>query len=166
MKTKQLSFDALLLAVSLIVFIIESYIPPLAPIPGIKLGLANTVTLFARYTLSAKDTFLILLLRIIISCMFGGGLSAFIYSFSGGIFCFLCIYFAKKFIDSTHMHYTGIIGAVAHNIGQICAAVFVTKMTGIIFYVPVLIVSGMITGFFTGTVCKYVSSVLKKTNII
>lgn len=64
------------------------------------------------------------------------------------------------------MHYTGIIGAVAHNIGQICAAVFVTKMTGIIFYVPVLIVSGMITGFFTGTVCKYVSSVLKKTNII
>ena len=55
---------------------------------------------------------------------------------------------------------------VAHNIGQICAAVFVTKMTGIIFYVPVLIVSGMITGFFTGTVCKYVSSVLKKTNII
>ena len=53
MKTKQLSFDALLLAVSLIVFIIESYIPPLAPIPGIKLGLANTVTLFAIYTLSA-----------------------------------------------------------------------------------------------------------------
>ena len=69
MKTKQLSFDALLLAVSLIVFIIESYIPPLAPIPGIKLGLANTVTLFAIYTLSAKDAFLILLLRIIISCM-------------------------------------------------------------------------------------------------
>ena len=63
MKTKQLSFDALLLAVSLIVFIIESYIPPLAPIPGIKLGLANTVTLFAVYTLSAKDAFLILLLR-------------------------------------------------------------------------------------------------------
>ena len=124
-------------AIAMVLSYLESLIPLSFAVPGIKLGLANTVTLFAVYTLSSKDAFLILLLRIILSCMFGGGISAFIYSFSGGMLCFLCIYYAKKFISSSHMQYTGIIGAVAHNMGQICAAVFVTKMTGIIFYIPV-----------------------------
>ena len=87
-KTRKLTLMAMLTAVSLIVFVIEAQIPPLVPIPGVKLGLANTVTLVAMLILGKKEAGAVLLVRIIMGSMFAGGVSGFLFSLAGGVLAY------------------------------------------------------------------------------
>ena len=86
---RRITTDALLAAAALIIFVIEAQIPPLVPIPGVKLGLANVITLFAMYKVGPKDTLGILLTRIILGSIFAGTAISFLFSLTGGIFCYL-----------------------------------------------------------------------------
>ncbi len=166
MKTKKLTFTAALLSISLIIFILEAQLPPLAPIPGIKLGLANIITLFAIYALGRKEAFVILTLRIILGSVFSGNLIAFLYSISGGAVSFLFMAVMSLFLHEDRMWAVSVFGAIGHNIGQIAAALFITKTPQIIWYLPVLVISAVITGVFTGVCAQLIMKRLKSTNFL
>lgn len=150
MNVKKMTTMALLTAAALVISLIESQIPPLVPIAGVKLGLANTVTLFALFVLSRRETLCILVMRILLGSVFSGRVSGFIYSFSGGMLCFAVTALLKRFFDKKTVWFLGVVGAVFHNVGQLAAAVLVTGTKEIMIYFPVLLASAVITGTFTG----------------
>jgi heptaprenyl diphosphate synthase len=167
---------AVLTAVALIIFIVEAQIPLPLPIPGAKLGLANTVTLFALFyrnegatkgrvfssfslvrgkgrdalSLTTADAFMILVCRIILGAVFTGRVVAFIYSITGGLLGFAAQAMLRRFVSRKQIWACGAVGAVFHNVGQILAAVFITGTPAIVAYLPVLIIAGVIAGVITG----------------
>lgn len=165
MSIKKLARISLLTAIALIIFIIEMRIPNLVPIPGVKLGLANIVTVYAMYQYSAKETALIVLARIILGSIFGGNVSAIIYSFCGAFLCLAGMIFLRRVIDEKHIWICSILGAVLHNIGQIAAAVAMMKTTAVLSYLPFLLVSGCIAGAFTGICAQLLTSRIKNKNL-
>lgn len=150
MNTKKLCLLSLLTAIALIIFIVELRIPNLVPIPGVKLGLANIITVYAVYHLKASETAIILFVRIFLGSVFGGNLSAIAFSLCGELLCLAGMLLMRKVIDENHIWVCSIIGAVLHNIGQTAAAVAVMRTTAVIAYLPFLLVSGCIAGLFTG----------------
>lgn len=150
MNVKKLARLALLTAIALIIFIVEMRIPDLVPIPGVKLGLANIVTVYAIYHYSAKETSLIVLARILLGSVFGGNISEIIYSLSGAFLCLTGMIILRRIIDEKNIWICSILGAVLHNIGQTAAAIVVMKTTAVLSYLPFLLVSGCIAGAFTG----------------
>lgn len=100
MNTKKLCLLSLLTAIALIIFIVELRIPNLVPIPGVKLGLANIITVYAVYHLKASETAIILFVRIFLGSVFGGNLSAIAFSLCGGLLCLCCCFNNRIFIDS------------------------------------------------------------------
>ena len=154
-KTRKLAFMALLTAISLIVFIIEAQIPPLVPIPGVKLGLANMITLVAMVLLGRKEAGAILLVRIIMGSVFSGGFSGFMFSIAGGMLAYFVMCAFINVFPEKLMWVVSIFGAVAHNVGQLAVSVWVTDTLGILVYSPALMASGIITGAFTGVGALY-----------
>lgn len=155
MNVKRITRLALLTTIALIIFIVELRIPNLVPIQGVKLGLANIVTVYAMYHCTAKETFMIVLARIFLGSIFGGNISAMIYSLTGAIFCLTGILLLRRIIDENHIWICSIIGAILHNTGQIIIAIIMAKTTTVLAYFPILIVSGCIAGAFTG-VCTQI----------
>lgn len=149
-STKKITTMALLTAFALIIFMIEAQIPPLVPLTGVKLGLANIITLFALFTLTRRETFCILVMRIVLGSIFSGQPMTMLYSLSGGVLCFVVISIMKNFLSEKSVWTAGVVGAVFHNIGQIIMAVIVTGTPEIVVYFPVLLASGIVTGLFTG----------------
>lgn len=145
---------ALLLALALIIFIIESYLPPLAPIPGIKLGLANIVTLIAIYLLGRKEAFVILTLRIVLASVFAGGFAGFMYSMAGGLLCFVCMSLVSFKLGEKHVWVVSALGAICHNVGQIIVACVVIGSISALWYLPFLMISAVLTGVFTGVAAQ------------
>ncbi len=158
MKAKRLTELALLTALASIIFIIELQIPNLSPIPGVKLGLANIITIYAVYRFKAYETALIVIVRVLIGSVFSGNFSALIYSLAGAAVCLIGMLFISKLIPAGYTWLCSIIGGAFHNIGQITAAVIVMKTTAVISYLPVLICSGCIAGAFTGVCAEFVLS--------
>lgn len=146
----------LLTCIALIIFVVEMQIPLPVPVPGMKLGLANIVTVYAVYRYTQKEAALILAARIILGSIFSGNPSALLFSISGGILCLTGMIFLKRFIDEKHIYLSSIIGAVLHNIGQVTAAAAVTGTMSVFAYLPVLTVSGCIAGLFTG-ICAQIA---------
>jgi heptaprenyl diphosphate synthase len=147
---------AMLTALALIIFIIEAQLPPLAPIPGIKMGLANVITMVALVWFGKKEAFAVLMLRIILGSIFAGQMMSFMYSLSGGILCFLVMSIAVKIFKSNQLWIVSVLGALAHNAGQIAVAILVTRTWQIVGYFPILAVSAVITGAFTGFAAGFV----------
>ena len=166
MKTRKLTFMSMLLVLAIIIFTVESQLPPIAPIPGIKLGLANVINLIAMYMLGRRESFIILVLRIVISSIFAGNFTGFMYSISGGIMCFLFMSVMSLFIKENRMWVVSVFGAIGHNIGQIVIACFIMGTFQIIWYLPILMISGIITGTFTGIAAQTALKHMRKTGII
>ena len=154
MKTKKLAFLALLTAIALTIFIIEAQIPPLVPIAGVKLGLANVITLFTLVTLGRKEAFTVLALRVILGSVFAGSVVSFMYSAAGGLVCFVFIAAAAYVLKRDMVWFISVIGAIGHNIGQIAMAIFLTQTIQVVWYLPILMISAVITGIFTGLVTQ------------
>lgn len=161
-KTKKLSLMALLTAIALIVFVIEAQIPPLVPIPGVKLGLANMITLVAMVILGRKEAGAILVVRILMGSMFAGGVSGFMFSVAGGLLAYIVMICLVGVFPIKLMWVVSIFGAIAHNIGQLAVAVWVSGTPSIIVYGPALMASGIITGAFTGVCAYYLVQALGK----
>ena len=155
MKIRRLTVCAVLTAMACTLLWIELQIPTPIPIPGIKLGLANIVTLFAIFALGPVDGFLILLLRILLGGLIGGNPMAVAYSLAGGMLCYLVTLLLRKILGERQIWVAGVIGAVAHNIGQILVALALTQTPELLIYLPVLLVSGMLTGLFTGLLAQF-----------
>lgn len=152
--TKKLTLMAVLTAVALGIFVIEAQIPPLAPIPGIKLGLANIVTVYAVFALGPSPAAMILLARILLGSLFSGGMTIF-YSLAGGFCCYLVMLAMRKLVTLRQIWVCSVLGAMAHNVGQIIAAVLITRTPGIAVYLPALMVSGILAGLFTGLCAQF-----------
>ncbi len=147
---KRLTTDALLLTAALIIFIIEAQIPPVVPVPGVKLGLANIITVYAIWRVGPRDAFLILLARIILGSIFAGQMMSFLYSLCGGLLCFAAMLLVRKILKEDQIWVASVIGAVFHNIGQTLVAIAVFETVNVAYYFPVLLLSGLVTGLFTG----------------
>lgn len=150
MNVKKLTTMAMLAAVSMIVFVIEAQIPVPVPIPGVKLGIANIITLFAIWTLGRKEAGVILLVRIVLGNLVVGQVMAMLYSLAGGVVCWIVMSLVKPLISNKRIWLMSMLGAVGHNAGQLTVAVLVMGTASILWYAPVLILTGLITGFFTG----------------
>ncbi len=160
--TKRLTRMGLLTALALIIFTVESQIPALVPIPGVKLGLANIITVYAMFCLGPKDTMMILLCRIFLGSVFSGQMMTLFYSLSGGLLCYLVMLPMRKLVTEKQIWVCSVVGAIAHNIGQIIAAICIARTPGLIVYLPVLMISGIIAGTFTGLCAQFVISRLPR----
>ena len=150
MKTKRLATLGLLTGLALILFIVEAQIPPIVPIPGVKIGLANIVTVFAVFALGAKEGAAVLFVRVFLGAVFAGNFSSIMYSAAGGLCAILAVIGLKFVLQKKQIWVAGCLGAVAHGIGQMAVAVPLSGTPSILIYLPVLIVAGIITGTFTG----------------
>ena len=163
MNVKKLTKLSMYLTIALIIFTLESFLPPIAPIPGIKPGLANIIILIVIITENRRDAFMVFILRIVIASIFCGQAISFCYSFTGGLFSFAAMSVACYLIKTDKLWVISIFGAIAHNLGQIVAAIFITGTWQIAGYFFILFVSAVITGFFTGMAAQII---LKRLNII
>ncbi|MCI8286611.1 MAG: Gx transporter family protein [Lachnospiraceae bacterium] len=147
---KKITFLALFTTLSLAVYAIESAVPPLVPIPGIKLGLANIITLILLRHYSVKDAVIVLLSRILLSALLFGQALSLLYSLSGGLLSLLLMALIMRLLQKNLIFLTGAMGGLAHNMGQLALAYAVTSTKGVLSYAPFLIISGILTGLFTG----------------
>ena len=150
MEIKKLTSLALFTTLSLAVYAIESTIPPLVPLPGIKLGLANIITLILLQHFSCKDAVLVLSARILLSTFLFGQAMSLIYSLAGGMLSLLVMAFTLKLLPRKASFLVGAMGGLAHNLGQLAAAYVLTASLGLLAYLPHLILGGILTGLFTG----------------
>ena len=161
MNAKRITTMGLLTAVALIIFVIEAQIPPLVPVPGVKLGLANIVTVYAMFALGPRDTFMILMVRIVLGSVFAGSLMSMLFSLGGGICCFLVMLLLRRILSQDQIWICSVIGAMAHGIGQMAVTVAVYRTGQLLIYLPVLMLSGMIAGAFTGMCAQLVVERMK-----
>jgi heptaprenyl diphosphate synthase len=149
MKSKRIATYGLLVALAFILSYIETLIPIPFTVPGMKLGLANLVVITALYGMGGKQAFSLSLLRIVLVGFSFGNLSMMAFSMAGGLLSWLLMYLSKK-TKWFSMVGVSIIGGVAHNIGQIVVAIFVVDNSYIIYYLPYLLISGVVTGTLIG----------------
>ena len=162
-QTRRLTRCALLTALALGLSYIERFIPLqlLVPLPGIKLGLANTVTLAALVSMGYKNALAILVARCLLGGMFGGGLTGFLFSVIGGLLALAVMALARK-IRLFSIYGVSILGAAAHNVGQIGAAMALMRSYYVAGYLPYLLLIAIVTGFATGTVGAGILGTLTK----
>lgn len=165
-STKRLVQSAVLVSLALALSYIERFIPLqlLIPLPGVKLGLANVVTLIALYLLGGKYAFVILILRCVLGSVFGGGITGLLFSLTGGVLSMSIMALCKK-VTFLSVYGVSILGAAAHNIGQILAAMVLLNSVYIGMYLSYLLIVALFTGFATGAACAGVLRILKTVNI-
>ena len=163
MPVKKLAVSGLCATIALAVYSIEAMLPPLLPVPGIKMGLANVVTLLMLIYYKPGDAFCVLFVRILLAGIFGGQMISLLYSLSGGICCFMIMVTMNHFLRKKHLVMTSMGGALAHNTAQILMARVIIGSVSVYTYIPILMISGMITGAFTGFVAGYACRHLKKS---
>lgn len=150
MKTRKLTTMALLSAIALTIFMVEAQIPAVVPIPGVKLGLANIVTVYAVYALGGKEGAAVLAVRVFLGAVFSGNFGTIFYSAAGGALAILVTIGLKLVLRENQLWIAGCLGAIAHSIGQMIVAVWVTGTPSLLIYLPVLILCSVIAGLFTG----------------
>lgn len=155
MSIRRIARDAVLTAAALTIFIVELQIPAPAPIPGVKLGLANIVTLVALFTLGPWDALAVLLCRVTLGAVFAGNMTALLYSLTGGLLALAVTVLTRKLLTERQIWVASVFAAMAHNLGQILAAVLVTSTPALFAWLPPLLVSGIVTGVFTGLAAQF-----------
>jgi heptaprenyl diphosphate synthase len=166
MNIKKIAILSMLLSLSVVLNIIESMIPIIGNIiPGVKLGLANAVILFAIYIFSLKEVVYISLTRVFLVGMFRTGLFSitFFFSLGGSVLSVILMYLVKKY---TKLSIVGVsvIGAISHSIGQILMGMVLLKTTLIIFYLPWILFLSIPTGIVIGLITKEVLSYYQENN--
>ena len=146
---------ALLTAIALTIFMIEAQIPPIVPLPGVKLGLSNIVTVFAVFGLGPKEAVSILFCRIFLGAVFAGNFSSIFYSAAGGTLAILATILLRKVLTRKQLWVAGSIGAAAHSVGQVGMSILITGTPGIIVYLPPLLCISIVTGLFTGLCAQF-----------
>ena len=155
METRKIARMGLLVALSMILSYVESLIPAFVAVPGVKVGLANIVVIFALYTLGPIEALTVSLLRVILSSFLFGSVLSLLYSLSGALLSLGGMILMKKVkIFSTTA--VSVTGGVLHNVGQILVACLVLETDVLLYYLPVLILSGTITGAGIGIIASLV----------
>ncbi len=165
--TKKVALCAVLVALALALSYAERFFPLqlLIPLPGIKLGLANVVSLIALFLLESRAALGVVTLRCILGAMFGGGITGLLFSLTGALLSFGVMQAAKR-IPCFSIYGVSILGAAAHNIGQIAAAMLLMQTVTIASYLPYLLLVALFTGFATGGAAAGVLNILSKAFLI
>ena len=160
---RKTALTGMLVALAFVLSYIETLIPVNLGIPGAKLGLANLVVMVALYTLGTKEAFALSMVRILLTGLTFSSMAAMLYSFAGGILSFVVMVIAKKtkLFSATGV---SVLGGIFHNAGQILVAMWVLDTSTLIYYFPVLAVTGIVSGTVIGLlavmVIKRVSGVM------
>ncbi len=166
---RKITLNGLLISVALVLSFMERFIPLnlLVPLPGVKLGLANIVTMFALFYLGVPSAITITVLRCVMASLLFGGMSSLLYSLSGA-FLALIVMIILKLGYGKLFSLIGISmgGAAAHNTGQIIMASIMLKNTVVFAYLPVLLFTGLITGLLTAIISVNLFTIFEKTNSV
>lgn len=156
MKTKKMVFLGLMVGYSLILYILETYIPNpfIVFFPGAKLGLTNIITLVSLLIFGFKETFIIVTVRFILSSIFAGPMSYLLFSI-GGAYLSLIVMFLVNKIKGFSVIGVSIAGAIAHNIGQLLVASILVENFLMITYLPFMLATSLVTGLFVGIVSQF-----------
>lgn len=165
-KTQRITLCGVLIALALALSYTERFIPlqMVIPLPGVKLGLANVVTLTALYLLGSGYAFVILILRCVMSAIFGGGISGLLFSLTGGVLAMGTMAIGKK-VPVFSIYGVSILGAAAHNVGQILAAMAQLRSYYVAAYLPYLLAVALFTGFAIGAAGAGVLRIVKAVHI-
>ncbi len=155
MKARKPALLGLLTAVALTIFLVEAQLPPVLPVPGVKLGLANIVTVFTVFALGPGEGILVLTARIFLGAVFCGNFSSILYSAAGGA-CAIAVTIAlRRILTRKQLFVAGCLGAMAHSVGQIAMAALVLGTASVFVYLPVLLAVSLVTGLFTGLCAQF-----------
>lgn len=161
-KTKKLTFLSILIAQALALHVLERFFPIPVPVPGVKLGLANIITLFTIIIFGFREAVIVVVGRTFLGSLFGGGPTIFLFSVIGSLLSTLIMTILyKNFSKIFSIPTISIMGAVFHNIGQITVASFIVANFNLFYYLPVLLISGVITGLFIGLTVQFTLQPLK-----
>ena len=160
-KTKKMTIIALSVALAMIFSYVESLIPPLSMVPGVKIGLANTVSVFLLYSLGPAEAALVSLIRVCLSSMLFGTPISFVYSVAGAVVSLIAMVIAKRFLPFSKVG-VSVIGALMHNAGQVAAACVVMGTAAIAVYFIPLIITGTVSGVLIGVIAGIVISRIAK----
>lgn len=163
-KTFRIVFIGILVSQALALYTIESMIPVPFIAPGAKLGLTNLITVIALYILNnKKDVFLIIILRLLLSTMFGGNLSTLMYGAVGALLSFYIMLFIKN-IGKDKVSIIGVsaAGAFFHNVGQLIVAAIIVQNIAVTLYLPILSIAGIGTGIFIGITSNFIVKHMSK----
>ncbi len=167
-QAKKITLCGVMVALALALSYIERFIPlqMVVPLPGVKLGLANTVTLVALYMMKTRYAFLILVTRCLMGAIFSGSATGLLFSMCGGLLAMSMMALTKR-MTCISIYGVSILGAAFHNIGQIFVAIFMMGSVYVIGYLPYLLLVSVFTGMATGSICAGVFRILKtNTQII
>lgn len=164
LTTKQLTLCGVLTTLALALSVAENQLPltMAIPIPGIKMGLANIVTVFALYALGPAQAVLILLARCTLGALFAGNMNALLFSLMGGLAAMGVMILLSR-VRALSVYGVSVGGAAAHNCGQVAAAVLTLGNTAPLYYLPVLLGVSLFTGAFTGLVAACLFRALDRT---
>lgn len=162
MTVKKMTELSLLTAVALILYVVESWLPAPVPIPGVKLGLANIITVVSVYRFKPNEVTALVVVRLFLGSFFAGSMSALLFSGVGALLCLIGMLFLKRVLSERYIPLCSVLGAILHNIGQILVAIRVMGDVRVLAYLPILLVTGCIAGLFTGLCAKAVSHRIPK----
>lgn len=148
-STKRITYTGMFVAIAMVFSYLESMIPVNIAIPGIKLGLANMVTIVVMYRLEISDAWIVSIVRVVLSSLLFGNMTVMVYSMAGAVLSLLVMSICRK-KELFGLLGTSILGGVSHNAGQIATAAFLMKSGNIMLYMPVLCISGTIAGVCIG----------------
>lgn len=154
MKSK-VAYFGVFTALALIFSYLETLIPIDFGIPGVKLGLANLIIVFALYKIDLKDVYLLAIVRVLLSGFLFGNYFSIVYSLAGGLLSLSVMAFLKHRGGYSIMG-VSMAGGVFHNVGQILIAMILVETFSVIYYLPVLLLAGLVTGAFIGVVAREV----------
>lgn len=163
-KTQMIALCGVMTAVAMIFSYIESLFPIPIPVYGIKIGIANIAIITVLFVVGKKEAFIVNVIRITLTAMLFGNFNSFLFSIAGGVLSLLVMILlisTKKFSTIG----ISVAGGVFHNVGQIIAAIFIMETGAIIYYLPVLLISGIITGVVIGIVSGLVVKRVKKISV-
>lgn len=159
MKKSSVAFLGLFTAFAMILSFIERQIPTFVAIPGIKLGLPNIAIIIILYKFGYKEAFVISLLRVLLtSLLFTNGITM-LYGITGAFLSFAAMLLLKKHFNIITV---SIVGGVVHNIGQILVAYFILQTEQLMYWLPVLVISGVISGAIIGLIAALTYKKLEK----
>lgn len=150
-RTKKTTIMAFCIALAMILSYVESQIPSLIPIPGVKMGLANIVVVFALYRLGGKQAIVISLIRVFLLALMFGSLVSIAYSFAGALLSLSSMFLLKK-TNLFSCVAISVVGGVSHNLGQILMAMLILQTSAIKYYFPYLMISGILSGIMIGVI--------------
>lgn len=153
--TRRITLLALLTAIALTIFMVEAQIPVPIAVPGVKLGLANIVTVYAVFLLGPADALLVLVARVFLGAVFSGQMMTLLYSMGGGLLAWLSMTALRRLLTREQIWLCSPAAAVFHNIGQLTVAAAILKSWAVMAYLPYLLLSGVLTGLFTGLAAQF-----------